>query len=312
MSSSTPQLPHGPSLSELNLHHLRSFWFVARESSLTRGAELLGVTPSTLSAQVSALERALATPLFRRHGNRLEITRQGILVQRYASEIFGLSERLLEALGGREGNGERGRVRLAVGISDTLPILSAYTLLGPALALPAEEVRVVLRVGTQASLLGALGSRILDLLLTDVPIPPTAPVRVESYALDTGPVLLFAAPALARSLGDGFPASLDGAPFLLHTENSALRAGLDRWFAREGIRPFVAAEVEDVALLQLLGKDGRGVFAAPALAEAAIVEQYGVEVLGRAEGVRQSFQGVVLSRAHVNRAVEAVLRRSES
>lgn len=306
---------HGPTgsrargaVTDLNHHHLRSFWFVAREGSITRAAEALGVTPPTLSAQVAALEKALGTPLFRRHGNRLEITRRGLLVQRYASEIFTLSERLLEVLTGREDGGEGRRMRLAVGIAATLPLLSAHTLLEPALALPPDQVRVILRVGTQRALLGALGSRTLDLVLTDAPIPPSAPVRVESHPLASGPVLLFAAPTLARTLRDGFPASLDGAPFLLHTENTALRAGLDRWFAREGIRPFVAAEVEDVALLQLLGQDGRGVFAAPALAEKRIIRQYGVEALGPAEGVSESFHGVVLSRAHANRAVEAVLR----
>jgi len=295
---------------DLNLHHLRSFWFVAREGSMTRGAEALGVTPPTLSTQVAALEEALGLRLFRRHGNRLEITRQGLLVQRYAAEIFTLSQRLVEVATGQEEGLEQRRLRLAVGIADTLPLLSAHILLEPALALPPDEVRIVLRVGTQAALLGALGSRTLDLVLTDAIIPPTAPVRVESHLLASGGVLLFAAPALARTLREGFPGSLDGAPFLLHTENTALRAGLDRWFARERIRPFVAAEVEDVAFLQLLGQNGRGVFAAPALAESWIVRQYGVEALGVAEGVSESFHGVVLSRSQANPAVEAVLRGS--
>ncbi|TVR60207.1 MAG: LysR family transcriptional regulator [Gemmatimonadales bacterium] len=296
-----------PRPSDLNLHHLRSFWIVAREGSITRASEVLGVTPSTLSAQVSALEEALDTPLFRRHGNRLEITRRGLLVQRYAAEIFALSGRLMEVVTGRDDDAGAQRMRLSVGIVDTMPLLSAHTLLGPALALPPDQVRLILRVGTLATLLGGLGSRTLDLVLTDTPVPPTAPVRVETHPLATGPVILFAAPTLARTLADGFPGSLDGAPFLLHTENTALRAGLDRWFTREGIRPFVAAEVEDVALLQLLGQDGRGVFAAPALARERIVRQYGVEELGPAEGVTESFHGVVLSRAHANRAVEAVL-----
>lgn len=275
---------------------------------MTRGAAALGVTTPTLSTQVAALEEALGVRLFRRHGNRLEITRQGLLVQQYASEIFNLSERLVEVTTGREDGGEGHRIRLAVGIADTLPLLSAHILLEPALVLSPDEVRVVVRVGTQAALLGALGSRTLDLVLADAPVPPTAPVRVESHLLASGPVLLFAAPALAGQLREGFPASLDGAPFLLHTENTALRAGLDGWFAREKIRPFVAAEVEDVAFLQLLGQNGRGVFAAPALAESRVVAQYGVEVLGPAEGVSESFHGIVLSRSHANPAVEAVLR----
>ena len=59
---------------DLNHHHLRSFWVVAREGSITRASETLGVTPSTVSMQVAALEDALGVRLFRRIGNRLEIT----------------------------------------------------------------------------------------------------------------------------------------------------------------------------------------------------------------------------------------------
>lgn len=295
-------------MTNLNHHHLRSFWVVAREGSITSASEALGVTPSTVSMQVAALEKALDVRLFRRVGNRLEITAEGRTVQRYASDIFALSSDLLDAVAAGGGSVP---ARFAVGIADSLPLLSAHHLLEPALGLPAPEQRVILRVDKAAALLGALTARTLDMVLTDTPGSPTDPVRSETHLLAESDVLLFAAPELAARLAPGFPDSLDDAPLILHTEHTPLRRGLDGWLARHGLRPRITAEVEDVGLLQLLGEQGRGVFAAPGLVSRQIRARYGVEVLGQAEGVVERFYALTLQREPVNPGVRAVLGRPE-
>jgi len=289
---------------DLNLHHLRYFWVVAREGGISAASEALGVTASTVSTQVSALEDALGVRLFRRVGNRLEITPEGRTVQRYASDIFALSNDLLDAV--RDGGGEA-PARFAVGIADSLPLLSAHRLLEPALGIPPGEQRVLLRVDKPGPLLGALIARTLDMVLTDTPGSPSDPVRTESHLLAESEVLLFAAPTLARALVGGFPGSLNEAPFILHTENTPMRQGLDGWFARRGIRPRITAEVENVGLLQLLGEQGRGVFAAPALVSELIRTRHGVEVIGAADGVVERFYALTLQRAPKNRGVSAVI-----
>lgn len=292
---------------EINLHHLRYFWAVAREGSIAGAAESLGVTAPTVSIQVASLERELGVVLFRRRGNRLEITPRGRMVQRYAADIFALSQDLLDAVEGGEGGVIP--ARFSVGISDSLPLLSAHHLLAPALAIPPGELRVILQVDKFPALLGGLAARTLDLVLADTPTGPTDPIRAESRLLAESPVILFAAPDLARRLGPGFPGSLDGAPFVLHTENTPLRTGLDGWLARHGIRPHVTAEVEDVGLLQLLGQDGRGVFAAPGLVGPQIEARYGVRAIGNLDGVTERFYAVQLEGAPPNRGVEALLGR---
>jgi len=291
---------------ELNHHHLHYFWVVAREGTIKAAAEVLGVTAPTVSMQVSALERDLGVPLFERRGNRLEITPEGRIVQRYAADIFALSRDLLHVV---SGGGQTAMTRFAVGISDSLPLLSAHRLLEPALAIPPGQLRVVLRVGKPAHLLGALTARTVDLVLTDTPGSPTDAVRTESHLLEECDVLLFGTPDLAARFAPGFPHSLQGAPFVLHTENTPLRRGLDAWFARLGLRPMVTAEVEDVGLLQLLGQQGRGLFAAPALVSDLIRARYGVEVVGRADGVRERFFALALEGQLPNRGVRALLDR---
>lgn len=289
---------------DFSYHHLHYFLVVAREGSMTAAAHALGVTQPTVSAQVADLERDLGVRLFRRRGGRLSLTQEGRLAREYASEIFALGTSLEEALAGVRG-GAPGR--LQVGIADSLPLLTAHRLLGPALALPPSAVRLVFRVGKAERLLADLATRTLDLVLADEAVGPTAPVQAHSHLLAESEVSVFGTAALRAGLDGDFPGALHGAPFLLHTENTSLRRGLDGWFSRHGIRPAVAAEVEDVALLQVLGETGRGFFAAPSLVEDTIRVRYGVEVVGRADGVLERIYGITLDLEPEHTGVRAVL-----
>ncbi len=292
-------------MNRINYAHLRYFWIVAREGTVTAAAEALSVTQPTVSAQIRKLETSLGTDLFHRHGNRLELTDAGRLVQEYAAEIFQLGDALEKAVS-REGRPVGHR--FAVGIVDSMPLLSAYRLLEPGLEAGGDDLRVNLRMGKKDRLLAALAAHTIDLVLSDAPAGPSGPVRVVDHLLVESEVAVFGTRDLADGLRGRFPGSLDGAPFLLHTENTPLRRGLDTWFARKGLRPRVAGEVEEVALLQLLGRTGRGFFVAPALVEDEIRRRYDVVTVGRLDGVVERFFALTLEDADTNPALEAVLR----
>ena len=102
----------------LNYHHLRYFWVVAREGSVTRAARRLGVAVQTISAQIAQLEQSLGKVLLAPQGRRLVPTETGRLALAYADQIFQLGERMDAAL--READATNS-LRLAVGISDALP-----------------------------------------------------------------------------------------------------------------------------------------------------------------------------------------------
>jgi LysR family transcriptional activator of nhaA len=286
----------------LNYHHLLYFWTVAREGSVTKASEILGLAQPTVSGQLKALEESLDEKLFARSGRRLVLTDVGRTVYRYADEIFSLGRELQSTLKDRP----TGRpVRFSVGVADVVPKLVAYRLLLPALTLP-EPVHVVCREDKPERLLAELGVHALDLVLSDAPVSAGVSVKAFSHLLGETPVAFFGNETLAAAYRRGFPASLQGAPLLMPTENTSLRRSLDLWLEQQQIRPHVVGEFEDSALLKVFGQAGKGLFPAPAVIEDEVLEQYGVKLVGRVESVKERFYAISVERRIKHPAVLAI------
>ncbi len=286
----------------LNYHHLLYFWLAAREGGVSRAAAHLHLAQPTVSAQIHALEEALGEKLFTRAGRNLVLTDIGRLVYRYAEDIFSLGRELLDTVKDRP----TGRpLRLTVGIVDVLPKLVAYRLLEPAFNL-GSPIRLVCREGKTERLLVELGVHEIDVVLADRPSEPTVKVRAFNHLLGDCGVTFLGTDALARAHRRGFPRSLDGAPFLLPTENTTLRRSLEQWFAAHAVRPTAVGEFEDSALLMVFGQAGLGVFAAPSIIEAEIRRQFRVHRIGRTEDVRERFYAISVERKLKHPAVIAI------
>ncbi len=286
----------------LNYHHLYYFWSAARNESISRAGEQLRLAPSTVSAQVSKLEEMLGGKLFLRAGRRLELTEMGRLVYRYADEIFTLGQEMLDTVRGRPVSGP---LRLIVGIVDALPKLVVRKLLAPAMNLP-ESMRIVCHEGKEEQLLAELAVHGLDIVLTDTPVKPGLSVKAYSHLLGDCGVSFFATRQLADRLKGDFPNSLDGMPMLLPSPMSALRGALDQWFNTIGIRPAVAGEFDDQALLKTFGQAGDGIFASPTVIEEEVRRQHNVVVLGNTNAVREQFYAISVERIIKHPAVAAI------
>lgn len=293
---------------QLNLKHLRYFWAVAREGSIVGAAELLHVTPQTISGQLRLLEEQVGSALFRRAGRGLVLTGTGRLVLGYADEIFRLGSELEQVLGGRHPAGDR---TLAVGVAMVLPKLLVYRLLEPALKLP-ETVRLVCREASLVDLLADLSVHKLDLVLADSPLSPALNIRAYSHHLGESGLSFVAAPELAAACRGGFPRSLDGVPFLMPTAQSMLRRALEHWFERENLRPKVVAEIEDRALMKTFGEAGNGVFTVPTAVEDDVLSKYAVEVIARTEAVTERYYAISAERRLKHPAVLAITNAARS
>ena len=137
---------------KLNMKHLRYFWSVASHGSIARAAEVLFLTPQTISGQLRDLEQQVGAKLFSRDGRNLVLTETGRLVFSYADEMFRLGLELQDMLAGRS---SEATLTLKVGVAMVVPKLLAYRVLEPALSMP-DPVRLICREAPLVDLLADL------------------------------------------------------------------------------------------------------------------------------------------------------------
>ncbi len=273
---------------DINYRHLLYFWMVVQRGGVTAAAEALHVTQPTISSQVRELERVLGVDLLRRSGRTVEPTEAGHVAFRYADRIFSLGDELAQTLAGAAAAAP---MPLVMGVAEVLPRLIVTHLLAPLLSFEPHG-RLTVRSDTTTNLLAGLAKQDIDLVISDAPVGPSAPVRAFNHRLGESPLAFFGAPALTRNATSPFPACLAELPVLLPTTNTAMRRSLDLWFETIGVRPNVLAEFEDASLLKLFGEEGRGVFPAPSVVADAVSERYGVGILGVAGTAREAFYAV--------------------
>ena len=243
----------------LNYNHLHYFWVVANEGSIARAAEILHLTPQTISGQLKLLDEVVGEPLFQRAGRGITLTDMGRIVKQYADDIFQVGAELSQLVRNREPHMQS---VLNVGMVSSLAKLIGYRVLEPALS-SLEPVKLVCSEASLEQLLADLAVHRLDMVISDRPIPVGMNVKAYNHRMGESPIALFCAKEAVSRYKRGFPASLDGAPFLLPLHSSALRRSLDEWFERANVRPNIIAEIGDSALLKAFGEAGAGIFPAP-------------------------------------------------
>ena len=192
-----------------------------------------------------------------------------------------------------------------VGIADVVPKLIAYRLLEAALHLP-EPIQLRCEEGRLDHLLMELAAHRLDVVLSDLPLGALVNVRAYHHLLGECGVSVFGTAGLARKYRRQFPESLDAAPLLLPTENTALRRSLDQWFDAANIHPLVIGEIADSALLKVFAAAGVGLFAAPSVIEREICRQYRVQRIGTLPDVRERYYAISVERRLKHPAVVAI------
>jgi LysR family transcriptional activator of nhaA len=290
----------------LNYQHLQYVWLIAREGTVARAAQQLGLTPSTLSSQIHLLEDRLGVSLFERRGRRLVLTEAGHIAFHYADEIFSLGQEMQDNLSSQR-NGAS--ARLVVGVLDVLSKPMVHRILDSAFARD-QRLHIVCREdGGLEDFLAALATYEIDVVLSDAPAAPGLPVRVFNHLLGESGTSFLAAPHVARGLRRAFPNSLEGANMLMPGKKSESHRALRQWFESRGVRPRITGEIDDSALLKLFGEMGRGIFAAPSVDEDDLAQRYHVEVVGRAD-IRQSVYAITMERRIRHPGVTAIIERA--
>ena len=274
-----------------NYRHLYYFWVVAKEGGMSRAAEHLNMAVQTISAQVRELEKSLGVSLLRAEGRSLVLTDAGVAALHEADHIFALGEllplRVHEAATATT-------LRLNLGISDGIAKLAVHRLLTPVLEEP--HLRLLCHEGEFQPLLGELAMHKLDAVLADRPAPPNPALRTTSQLLGASPIAWYAPPLWAEAAAQKFPHSLSVVPVLLPTDHAAMRARINHWLERERIRPRIAGEFEDSALLSTFASTGMGVMPAPESLGAHLAHTHGLVKVGSTPDVQEQFHLIYSAR----------------
>jgi LysR family transcriptional activator of nhaA len=285
----------------MNYKHLRYFRAVAHEGRLTRAAETLNLSQSALSMQIRQLEAQLGHDLFERKGRTLALTEAGRVALDYADAIFAAGDELVSTLGGAA---KAGRRPLRVGALATLSRNFQDDVLRPLLA--AGGVRIVLQSGSLNELMAELAVHNLDLVLANQQPVRDAASRWTVHRLADQKVSLIGTP---QRVGEGRAAEalLRDHPLILPSRRSGVRSGFDALAMRLDLRPEIAAEVDDMAMLRLLARADAGLAVAPPivvrdeLANGRLVEAASLP------GIVETFYAITLERRFPNPLVVQIL-----
>ncbi|WP_353411002.1 transcriptional activator NhaR [Arenicella sp. 4NH20-0111] len=294
-------------MKQLNFNHLQYFYAVAREGSVTRAAQVLNVTPQTVSGQLATFEEYIGAPLFTRQGKRLEPNSLGQITLRYADDIFNLGSELSRTLASHD---TAQVANFNVGVVDAIPKVMAFEMLNDCFDLENSFV-IECHEGDLSSLLADLSVNKLDLIISDQPLPVGVSVRaINNYLGQTGVTFFARKEECSKYLPD-FPESLNRAPFLMPGKNSALHQNLESWFVQSKISPKIVAEFEDSALLKFFGQTGRGIFCVATAVERDVLDQFDVGIIGRITEVSDRIYGISPERKIKHPAVDIVLKAAQ-
>jgi LysR family transcriptional activator of nhaA len=297
----------------LNYHHLRYFWAVAHDGNLTRTAERLNLTQSALSVQIRKLEERLGHALFERRGRQLHLTEAGRIALDHADTIFATGEELLGTL---QQTGQA-RQALRVGALATLSRNFQIEFLRPLLG--RSDIELILRSGSIAELLRSLEALSLDVVLLNHSPARDALTSFVAHRLAEQPVSLIGTPArLARTDGSARGKRRTQAPerlaelvathpLILPPPESEIRTGFDALLDRIGVRPQIAAEVEDMAMLRLLAREDLGLVVLPPIVVKDEIAAGTLVEANHLPGIGAGFYAVTMERRFPNPLLRELL-----
>ena len=283
-----------------NFHHLHYFWAVAHEENLTRAAQRLHVSQSAVSMQIRKLEAELGHPLFERRGKQLVLTEAGRIALDHADAIFARGDDLESALQ------DRGRQRhvLRVGSLATLSRNFQLTFLRPLFG--RGDVEIVIRSGAFGEMLRVLEAHLIDVLLANTAPPRDAATPWVAHAIAEQPVSLVGPPTRRRR-ARGLKELLGSEPLVLPAAESSIRAGFDALVERLGVRPRIAAEVDDMAMLRLLARERIGLAVVPSIVVRDELEAGLLVELAPLPQLKETFFAITLARRFPNPLLKLLL-----
>jgi len=287
-------------IDQINFHHLRYFWAVAKDGNLTRTAARLRIAQSALSSQIQLLEEQLGHALFRREGRRLVLTEPGQITLSYAEEIFTIGSQLVSTL-------EHGRKReqvLRLGAVATLSRNFQESFIKPLLEQP--NVRLCLESGVLADLFMRLRHHTLDLVLANRPPGRELGSQLRCRRIARQPVSIVGS---KRKKTFRFPKAIFDAPMILPGRESDIRTEFDALCEQLGVRFRILAEVDDMATMRLLARDTDALALVPSVVVRDELRERVLHEHCVVPGLFETFYAITAERKFQHPLLKAILGR---
>jgi DNA-binding transcriptional LysR family regulator len=238
---------------QINLNHLRIFYYAAREKNLTKAAEALYVTQPAVTMQIKALEQYLEVPLFRKRGKFLELTDEGTVLYQYAEKIFGVVGEMEHAL---KGFASLTHGSLIIGTTRSFArylmprLLSGYQEKFPG-------IKVSLEVGSSLEIAEGVAAFKYDLaIIGRIPLPPKVkaiPFKPEEFCVVASPYH-----PLAKKVTVSWQ-ELEKEPIIIREPGSGSRHFMLSLLASHGVKPSVLLEAGSVEFIKEYVIQSRGI-----------------------------------------------------
>jgi len=238
---------------QINLNHLRIFYYAAREKNLTKAAETLFVTQPAVTMQIKALEQHLEVPLFRKRGKFLELTDEGTVLFKYAEKIFGVVDEMEHSL---KGFASLAHGSLVIGTTRSFArylmpgLLSGYQQKFPG-------IKVSLEVGSSREIAEGVAAFRYDLaIIGRIPLPSKVkaiPFKPEEFCVVVSPDH-----PLAKR-GTVSWQELEKEPIIIREPGSGSRHLMLSFLASRGVKPSVLVEAGSVEFIKEYVIQSRGI-----------------------------------------------------
>lgn len=283
---------------QLNYHHLRYFREVAHEGNLSNAAARLNISQSALSIQIKSLEDRLGQALFERIGRKLVITEVGRITLDHADRIFSAGEDLIATLN----QSATALPVLRVGSLSTLSRNFQMAFLRPALERP--DLEITLKSGNTATLLDELKALSLDVVLTTELPTNDDNSQFAAQRIAEQPVCIHGLPGHLDY--PTLPELLQHEPLIVPTD-SAIRSGFTSLINRLGVSPRIIANVDDMAMVRLLAREGVGLAVAPSVVFADEISSGALQTAPFDLKITEPFYAVSIDRKYAHPLLKTLL-----
>lgn len=276
----------------------RLFKEIASSNSMSKGAEVCGISQSAATQHVKEVERRLRTTLFDRSKRPLELTEGGKIYAEFSREVLRLEEQMERSIEALEGGGA---VRVAsiysIGLTEMNRLQEQFAARHPQAHLQVEYMRP---------------DRIYESVLNDsadlgfVSYPESSreiaaiPWRLEEMQLAVAPSHPFAARTEVQ------PWELNGQDFIAFDEDLSIRRELDRFLRGLSIDVRVVMHFDNIQTIKEAVALGNGIAILPARTMQTEIEQ------SRLAAVRLDAPGLVRPIGVVHRKRKTLTRAARA